>query len=120
MLAKILTWLSGGLIKSVGEQLNEAYKLKLLAKNDKDKLDAEVYIKNLEAKQAILLAEQGHWMTRWIRPAFAAPFVIYNSKILVWDKVLGFGTTDALSPEYWELQMIVFGAYFLVRPFEKK
>jgi hypothetical protein len=33
---------------------------------------------------------------------------------------LGQGVTDPLSPHYWQLQMIVFGAYFLTRPFEKR
>jgi hypothetical protein len=51
---------------------------------------------------------------------FALPFVIYNFKIIVWDKVMGLGSTDGLSPELIQLQMIIFGAYFLTRPFEKR
>jgi len=120
MIGKILSWLTGGAIQAIGGQLNEAYQAKLSAKNNEDRIDAERRIATLQAQQGVLIAEQGHWVTRWIRPAFAAPFVIYNAKIIVWDKVLGFGSTDPLTAEFWQLQMIVFGAYFLTRPFEKR
>ena len=117
---KIASWLLGGGIAAIGKQLNEAYQAKLTAQTTESKLEADKRIATLQAQQAVLIAEQGSWMTRWIRPAFAAPFVIYNFKIVVWDKVLGMGATDALSAEFWQLQMIVFGAYFLTRPLEKR
>ncbi len=120
ILAKLGGWLVGGGISAIGGQLNKAYQAKLNAKNTTERIGADKLIARLEAQQAVLIAEQGSWMTRWIRPAFAAPFVIYNFKIVIWDKVLGLGVTDALSAEFWQLQMIVFGAYFLTRPFEKR
>lgn len=120
MITKVLSWLAGGGIAAIGKELNRAYQARLNAKNDEERIEADKQIAVLEARQAVLLAEQGSWMTRWIRPAFALPFVIYNFKIVVWDKVLGWGTTDSLSPEFWQLQMIVFGAYFLTRPLEKR
>lgn len=120
MLSKILSWLTGGAIQAIGSELNQAYANKLKAETDSEKLDVEKRIATLEAQKSVLLAEQGNWVTRWIRPAFALPFVVYNFKIIVWDKVLGLGTTDPLSTEFWQLQMIVFGAYFLTRPFEKR
>ncbi len=120
MLGAILNFFGSGIVGQIGKQLNQAYKSKLNAKNDHERIEADKRIATLEAQQAVLVAEQGSWMTRWIRPAFAAPFVIYNFKIVVWDKVLGMGATDALSTEFWQLQMIVFGAYFLTRPFEKR
>ena len=119
MLGFILKWLTGGGIAGIGEQLNKAYQAKLNAQNDQQRIEAEMTISQLTARQAVLFAEQGSWMTRWIRPAFAFPFVVYDSKIIIWDKVLSLGTTDSLSPEFWQLQMIVFGAFFLTRPFEK-
>ena len=90
------------------------------AKTEQDRIEADVLVNQLEARQSVLIAEQGSWMTRWIRPAFALPFLIYNFKVVVWDKVLGLGITDDLSASYWQLQMIIFGAYFLTRPFGKK
>lgn len=120
MIGRLLGWLTGGGISAIGDQLNEAYENKLKAQNNSERIEAEKQIAQLTARQAVLVAEQNGKLTRWIRPLFALPFIIYNFKIVVWDKVLGWGTTDALSPEYWQLQMIVFGAYFLTRPLEKK
>ena len=119
-LGTVLSWLAGGGLSAIGDQLNRAYEAKLKAENDADRLDADRRIAELSAQQAVLVAEQGSWATRWIRPAFALPFIIYDAKIVVWDKVFGLGTTDPLTPEFWQLQMIVFGAYFLTRPFERK
>lgn len=120
MLGSVLSWLAGGGIAAIGKQLNRAYQAKLDAKNDAERIEAEKQIAQLSARQQVLIAEQGSWMTRWIRPAFAFPFVIYNFKIVVWDKVLSLGKTDPLPPEFWQLQMIVFGAYFLTRGIEPR
>jgi len=90
------------------------------AKTEQQRIEAEVTISQLEAQQKLLVAEQATRATRWIRPLFALPFVIYNFKVIVWDKVFGFGTTDVLSDQYWQLQMIVFGAYFITRGLAKK
>ena len=119
MIMRVLSWLSSGTIKTIGEQITQAYEAKLSAQNDQARIDAEQQIAVLEAQQMVLTSEQRNIMTRLIRPAFALPFIIYNFKIIVWDKVFGFGITDALSPHYWQLQMIVFGAYFLTRPLER-
>ena len=120
MIGRIVSWLAGGGIAAIGGELNRAYQAKLDAKNDHERIEAEKQIAALQARKSILIAEQNSWLTRWIRPAFALPFVIYNAKIVVWDKVFGFGTTDPLTSEFWQLQMIVFGAYFLTRPLEKR
>lgn len=108
----------GGLTAGL-DRLAGAYEKKLAAANDKDRIAAERDIATIEAEVRLLIAEQGSWMTRWVRPAFAAIFVIYDAKIVVWDKVLALGTTDALPPEFWQLQMIVVGAFFVTRVFEK-
>lgn len=120
MISHILSWFTGGAFEVIGGQITRAYEAKLSAQNDAARIDAQKRIATLEAQQSVLIAEQRSMITRWIRPAFALPFVIYNFKIVVWDKVLGLGATDPLSPHYWQLQMIVFGAYFLTRPFEKR
>jgi len=119
MLGMITNLLGGGIVGTIAKQINVAYQNKLNAKNAKERIEADKLIAELEARRAVLVAEQGHWMTRWIRPAFALPFVIFNFKVVVWDKVLGWGVTDDLSAEFWQLQMIVFGCYFLTRPIEK-
>jgi len=117
--SKIAGWLIGGGIGAIGKQINEAYANKLKARTSEQALAADLMIAQLQAQQAILLAEQGSWMTRPIRPLFALPFIIYNFKIIVWDKVLALGTTDPLPVEMIELEMIMIGAYFVGRPIEK-
>ena len=119
MIGKILSWLTGGAIEAIGKQLTHAYELKLVADTDAKKLDAEQRIETLKAQQAVLIAEQGNWVTRWIRPAFALPFVIYINKVIVWDMVLGLGSTPPLSNQMAQLLTVIAGAYFLTRPVEK-
>lgn len=120
VIGTILSWLTGGGIAAIGKQLNKAYELKLNAKNDAERIEADKQIAQLEARQAVLIAEQGSWMTRWIRPALAMPFAIFIWKVVVWDTVLGWGTTPHLSENmYWVMGAII-SAYFLTRPFEKR
>jgi len=107
-------------IGRIAESIAEAKLKSLDAATEQERIRAEVLLSQLEARQAVLIAEQRSLVTRWIRPAFALPFIIYNFKVVVWDKVLGLGVTDDLSSSYWQLQMVVFGAYFLTRGFEKQ
>lgn len=119
ILKTILSWATGGGIAAIGGELRAAYEAKLKAQTDAEKLQAEETIARLEAQQSVLLAEQGRWLTAWVRPAIALPFVLYLWKLILWDKVLGWGATDNLSPELWQMMTVVVTAYFLTRPFEK-
>jgi len=118
--SKILAWLVGGGISTIGKELRQARLDKINASNDEKRIEADIRIAELEAQQSILLAEQGNILTRWIRPLTATPFIIYLFKVLVWDHSFGLGTTPPLPTELYHLMMLVFGAYFLVRPFEKR
>jgi hypothetical protein len=75
-----------------------------------------------ELQAQIVVAEQGNWITRWVRPAFGAAAVILTWKLLVWDIALGQwtrGHTDMLSDQaYWLLTTIVI-AYMGGRSAEK-
>ena len=106
-------------LKVIGEQLNKAYELKLLAMNDRERIAADKAISQLEAQRDILIAEQTHWMTRWIRPMMAAPVVIYMWKLVVWDTVLGWGTTPHPGQFIEWYALTITGAYFIGRPLEK-
>lgn len=119
MIGTILSWLTGGGITAIGGELRAAYEAKLKAQTDAEKLAAEETIARLEAQRSVLIAEQGSWLTAWVRPAIALPFVVYLWKLIVWDKVLGYGATDDLSPQLWQMMTIIITAYFLTRPFEK-
>lgn len=117
----MLSWLLALVnpIEAIGKQLNHAYSLKLHSQNDARRVEAEKLIAKLEAHQNVLIAEQGSWMTRWIRPALAAPVVVYIWKLVVWDTVLGWGVTpDPGQFVNWYV-LTVTGAYFLMRPIEK-
>ena len=80
-----------------------------------DKREAEV-------QAQIIIAEQGNWFTRWVRPALGGAAVILTWKLLVWDLALGQwtkGHTDMLSDQaYWLLNTIVI-AYMGGRSAEK-
>lgn len=75
----------------------------------KREMDVESQERELQAKMVI--AEQGNIITRSVRPLMAAPFIIFMWKVIVWDKVLGWGTTDPLDPKMWGVFMAVVVAY---------
>ena len=99
-------------IGSIVGQLAEAYKAREVAKTDRDKIAADERIKTLEARRDVMVAE-GSPINAYVRMAFAVGPAAYYLKIFVWDKVLGWGSTDPLSPELTQISMIVIGFYFL-------
>ena len=72
-----------------------------------------------ELATQLVTAEQGRWYTALPRPLFAGAFIIYVWKVVVWDKVFGLGSTDALSGDVAQWAMIVLTAYFGGRSLEK-
>ena len=106
-------------LKGIAEKIADAYAERQKALTDRERIVADERIKMLEMQRDVLVSEQGSRLTRWVRPAFALPFVVYVHKLVIWDKVLGFGSTDALSPELAQTMAIIIGAYFVARPFEK-
>jgi hypothetical protein len=66
-----------------------------------------------------LVAEQGNWMTRWVRPMWSLPFVAWTWKVVIWDKMLGWGSTPELTGITANLCLLVAGAYFIGRSGEK-
>lgn len=109
----LLSWLTGGGISAIGAQINEWQRIKLAAQNDADRLHAEQMIAQLKASEAVILQAQRDPFERWIRILLAAPWVVYNFKLVVWDKVLGLGATDPLSDNLMAVQATVIGGYFL-------
>lgn len=113
-MAAILSWLLGGGISAIGKELRQAHKDRLDAANDSERIAADVRIKELEARQASVLQAQRDNVERWVRVGFAIPFILYNAKLVIYDKMLGWGVTDPLSPELTYVQMTVLGGYFLL------
>lgn len=108
----LLSFLSGPLSKISGD-LKEAYKAKLEAQNDKERLLADERIAVLEARKSSILAAQSNPVERFVRPLFALPFIIYTWKLVIWDKVLEWGITDPLSDNLNYVFMLILSGYFV-------
>lgn len=54
---RILSWLTGPIIEKFTAPLVEAYRLRLEAQNDSERLEAERYIAQLETSRSIALSE---------------------------------------------------------------
>ena len=126
MLGIVLTWLGNLLGGPFAKAAVDAYRAKLAAENASEKIAADLAARELSVRERerelatqIVLAEQGRWYTALPRPLFAGAFVIYAWKVVVWDKVLGWGTTDPLTGDVAQWAMIVLTAYFGGRSLEK-
>lgn len=120
------TWLASLLGGPLINGLINAYKAKLAATNTQDRVAADLAAKEIAAaidarKQAsaVIIAEQGRWYTAIIRPLLAAPVIIYFWKVIVWDKVLGLGTTDAITGMIGDWSGLIITTYVGGRSIEK-
>lgn len=126
MFAIILGWLGNLLGGPFAKAAIDAYRAKLSADNASEKIAADLAARELGVEQRerelsarVVISEQGRWFTALPRPLFAFAFVIYAWKVIVWDKVLGWGTTDVLGGDVAQWAMIVLTAYFGGRSIEK-
>ena len=115
----IISFLGGPVIKG----LIDAYNLKLKAVNADAKIAADLAAGEIAAQvaenQAILqyrIAEVG----RWYEPDKLMGYFVsaYFGKLLIWDKVLGWGTTDPLAGFASVTANLVVSFYFAKRGFE--
>ncbi len=120
------TWLASLIGGPVVSGLINAYKAKLEAGNTQDRIAADLAAKEIEAEiearrqaAAIIIAEQGRWYTAIIRPLLAVPVIIYFWKVIVWDKVLGLGTTDPITGMIADWTGLIITAYVGGRSIEK-
>jgi hypothetical protein len=112
MWTTILSLLGIG-IRGITQELVEA-KVKVSdAKTEQEKIAAQERVDTLSARKEIILQGQKDKAERWIRIIWAVPFIIYTWKLVVWDKILQFGTTDPLSPTLEYIMWTILGAYFL-------
>lgn len=109
----MLSFLASLGIGTIARQIASAYEARERAKTDSARIAADERIKTLEAKRDVLVAEGGSRINSYIRALFALPVAVYYAKLFVWDKVLGLGATDPLSPALMDFAMIVVGFYFL-------
>jgi len=122
----VWSWLASLVDGPILKCLLDAYRAKLDAANARDRLAADLAAKEIEAgidarrqANALIIAEQGRWYTAIIRPLLAAPVIIYLWKVIVWDKVLGLGTTDPLTGTVAEWAGLIVTTYVGGRTVEK-
>jgi hypothetical protein len=126
MLGAILGWLGNLLGGPFAKAAIDAYRAKLSADNASEKIAADLAARELQVEQRereiaaqVVTTEQGAWYTALPRPLFAYAFVIYAWKVVVWDFVLGLGSTKPLTGDIAQWAMIVLTAYFGGRSLEK-
>ena len=115
----ILSFLGGPVVKG----LIDAYKAKLAAGNVESKIAADLAASEIAAQTAetnammqYRIAELGHWSEPdKLMGYFVA---IYFGKLLIWDKVLGLGTTDPLGGFAATTSNLIVAFYFAKRGFE--
>ncbi len=115
----IISFLGGPVVKA----LIDAYSAKLKAENADAKIAAdlaaaEIASQTAEANAIIQyrIAELGYWHEPDKLIGYCV--TIYFAKLLVWDKVLGFGATDALAGFAATTANLVVSFYFAKRGFE--
>jgi hypothetical protein len=111
----ILSWLAGpggwigdavksALTGPIVQGVVDGYKAKLAAGNTSEKLAADLAARELtvETRERELavqqnIADEGRWWTAAPRAIACWSFAIFIAKCVVWDKVLGLGSTDPLT-----------------------
>lgn len=126
MFAVFLTWLGNLLGGPFAKAAVDAYRAKLTAETNSEKIVADLAARELAVEQReaelaaqSVLAEQGRWYTALPRPLFAFAFITYVWKVVVWDGVFELGSTAPLSGDMSQWGMIVLTAYFGGRSIEK-
>lgn len=127
-LTPLFNWLFSGGMAAIGQLGINIYKAKLDAESSVEIQTATLAAKSMEldAKESeiqgkLAIVEQGNWFTRWVRPMWSAPFVLYTWKVIVWDNMLQawtHGNTDMLNPWMAGLGMVIACAYFGGRSYE--
>lgn len=125
-MSAVFVWLSRLVTGPVIDAAIGAYKAKLAAGNERERLAADLAAKELRLEERqrqlnaqLIVAEQGRWYTALPRPLFAYAVVIYFWKVIVWDKVLGLGVTDPLTGPVGDWAGMIMIAYFGGRTVEK-
>ncbi|MBN8978001.1 MAG: hypothetical protein J0I08_16135 [Rhizobiales bacterium] len=119
----ILSWLASLLSGPIVGAVIDGYKAKLAAGNDKDRIAADLAQRELdvqraeiEAQNALRIAQIGKWYEPEKLMGYAV--AIYVGKLLIFDKVLGLGSTDPLSGWIETTANLIVAFYFGKRTFE--
>lgn len=115
----IISFIGGPVIKG----LIDAYNAKLAAGNTSEKIASETASAEIAAQVAEANAIQQYRIAEfgyWYEPDKLMGYFVaaYFGKLLIWDKVLGLGTTDPLAGFASVTSNLVVSFYFAKRGFE--
>ena len=115
----IISFLGGPVVKG----LIDGYKAKLAAGNTSERIAADsaagemaVQTAEIKAQNEYRIAEIGHWYEPDRIMGYAV--AVYFGKLLIWDKVLGLGSTDPLAGFAATTANLIVIFYFGKRGFE--
>jgi hypothetical protein len=115
----IISFIGGPVIKG----LIDAYKARLAAGNTSEKIASDtaagemaVQTVEIKAQADYRIAALGYWYEPDKIMGYAV--AVYVAKLLIWDKVLGLGTTDPLVGWIEITANLIVGSYFAKRGFE--
>jgi len=119
----ILSWLASLLSGPIVTGVIDGYKAKLAAGNDKDRIAADLAARELEVQRAEIEAQNAYRIAtvgKWWEPEKLMGYTVavYVAKLLVYDKVLGLGTTDPLGGWIETTANLIVAFYFGKRTFE--
>jgi hypothetical protein len=84
------------------------------ATTDRERAEISERISALQATKDVLVAEAARSKVPvYVQLLMTLPWVLYIGKVVIWDKLLGWGETDTLSPQEWYLCYIVYGFWFV-------
>ena len=115
----LLSFIGGPVVSG----LIKAYQAKLTVGNTSEKIAADLASSEvatqraeIEAQTQLRIAEIGHFWEP--EKLFAYVTLFFYAKVLIYDKCLGLGTTDAVSGEVATWAGLVMSFYFAKRGFE--
>ncbi len=113
----LLSWLNP--LNAITGALTKAYEVHENAKNDHDRIAAEVEIAGLEAKRDVVIAaavNDKFWSPRTLMGWAVAFYVI---KLVFWDSALGLGVTQDPGPTVNWIVSTVIAFYFVSKGAEE-
>lgn len=92
----LFDFLSGGLAAKVLDGIRAKIDKDGEVATNADRFAADLAAREIEARRQIAVAELSSWFTALPRIAIEMTVAVYIAKVVVWDKVLALGTTDAI------------------------
>lgn len=116
LIADIVAGIFGPFMTSVTAIFTKKEDVKLEEFKVDGKVDlglVQAHIDIIKAQEDLLKAGTHDQGTRWLQYLFGYPLGFYYAKIIVWDKILGLGSTDPLKGDVSTYSLWIVGFLFL-------